>query len=276
MTTFRLWGVRGSTPSPGPSTQRYGGNTSCVSIEREDVVIMIDAGTGIRAAGGAYFADSRPIVQLFTHLHHDHIQGFPFFGPLYNPQKQLYLVDYPSKRGPWSPLSYFDGFHFPLTEDMVGAKTTRIDQTPADFMKSFGVDLYQHEVQHPGGAYGYKIAAHGHEIVHIPDNELGILKEDAARYASLVNFCDGVDYLCHDAQYTEQDMPMKWGWGHSIIDDVCQLAIDAKVENLILFHHDPDRSDEALDDIKDHYAPRLNACNIELHIAREGDAYVLK
>lgn len=69
---------------------------------------------------------------------------------------------------------------------------------------------------------------------------------------------------------------MKWGWGHSIIDDVCQLAIDAKVENLILFHHDPDRSDEALDDIKDHYAPRLNACNIELHIAREGDAYVLK
>jgi phosphoribosyl 1,2-cyclic phosphodiesterase len=272
--TVKFWGVRGSIPTPNPSMLRYGGNTSCVSVSIEGAVLVIDAGTGIRALGRALGSDPSTVYLLLSHLHHDHIEGFPFFAALYDPSRRIRLVEYRQDRFAWSPLSMLDGVHYPMRPSSIVAKVEVLQEL--DLLREEGFDIAAMPANHPGGAYGYRVAHEGRLFVHFSDNELNPPdSEHTVPYADFVKFCRGADVLSHDTMYTGDDLPAKWGWGHSQIDQVCQLAVDAGVRHLVLFHHDPERSDEAIDALQDRARARLQPHGIVCTAAYEGLTFTL-
>ncbi|MFB6271934.1 MAG: MBL fold metallo-hydrolase [Salinibacter sp.] len=270
--TITFYGVRGSVPAPGPATQRYGGNTSCVCVEIKDRVLVLDAGTGIRALGNDLLEDDRDIYVLFTHLHNDHIQGFPFFQPLYDPDRTLHLLHYhpPGRNGSWSPCSLLDGTHFPLTPDDVPAHCHHVEDEGLAFLRREGFDIERLSVNHPGGAYGYRLHQDGCSYVHLPDNELRPPENGPCSFEDVVAFCDGADLLCHDAQYLPDEIPAKWGWGHSLASQACTLAAEAEVGGLLLFHHDPARTDDEIDALQKQAQARLASTKVECAAAYEG------
>lgn len=255
--SVKFWGVRGSIPSSGPSTVRYGGNTPCISIEGTHVldgrrhIAILDAGTGIRLLGKQLLTDPAEILFLLTHTHWDHIQGFPFFAPLYQPDRKIYLSRREMKRGLFRLLlEQMDGTRFPLTQDEIQSE---LDSYPRHWIKEqvrLGYHIKRLRVNHPGVTYGFRLRVRHATIVYIPDNEIFPPYEPCASFDRLVHFCHGADVLIHDAQYTERDMPYKCGWGHSMVTEAWELALAARVGHLVLFHHDPDRTDDELDAIE--------------------------
>ncbi len=264
------WGVRGSIPAPDPSNQRHGGNTSCVAVEMDERILILDAGTGIRTLGRDLLDTHKPIYIALTHVHSDHVEGFPFFKPLYEEDRIIYLLDHVYEDTQWSLLERFDGFHFPLTANAIPATIHRIESDGVSFLNGQGFSLSRRPVNHPGGAYGYRIALNGRSVVHIPDNEIDPPAQTVAPFADLVDFCADADVLIHDAQYRTNDVPEKSGWGHSILPDTCRLAREANVDHLVFFHHDPERSDEELDAMEKEARDRLSTYDIECTAAYEG------
>jgi phosphoribosyl 1,2-cyclic phosphodiesterase len=251
--TIRFWGVRGSIPSPGRTTARYGGNTSCVSIDAgEEKTLVLDAGTGIRALGKALEVRPDTIFLLLTHIHWDHIQGFPFFSPLYQPDRTIYLFPSPvGKSRLCEALEQMDGAHFPITADRLPSRTRCLTAGGMEFLADQGFCLSQIATNHPGGGAGYRVECAGRSVVYLTDNELAPPYAVATDFEGFVRFCRRADVLIHDAQYLEADMPHKHGWGHSLVSQACRLAVAAQVKHLILYHHDPDRTDDELDTIQD-------------------------
>lgn len=264
------WGVRGSIPAPDPDNQRHGGNTSCVSVELEDRILILDAGTGIRPLGHSLLGGEKPIYVALTHVHSDHVEGFPFFKPLYEESRPIYLVDHVYDDVRWSLLECLDGFHFPLEPGDIPARLERVQDDPVSFLNDAGFPLTRRPINHPGGAYGYRVEQNGRSVVHIPDNEINPPGPAVTSLQELVDFCAGADVLLHDTQYLWDDLPEKSGWGHSILRDVCQLAREAEVGHLVLFHHDPDRTDDALDDMQAAAEERLADHGIPCTAAYEG------
>jgi len=264
------WGTRGSIPAPTPKNQRYGGNTSCVTVEAEDRLLVIDAGTGIRRLGHELLGTDKSIYIVLTHVHSDHVEGFPFFKPVYEEERTIHLVDHNYEDTQWCLLERFDGFHFPLTEMEIPATLHRVQENGMAFLNDQGFPLSRRPVNHPGGAYGYRISLNGRTAVHIPDNEIDPPGAAVTSFNELVSFCSGADVLIHDAQYIQDDMPEKSGWGHSVLRDVCRLAAKADVGHLVLFHHDPDRSDEALDTMQSRAREQLAPHDIDCTAAYEG------
>lgn len=250
--TLKFWGVRGSVPSPGSATRRYGGNTSCVSLHMHDgTILVLDAGTGIRSLGKALADDSAPICILLSHAHWDHIQGLPFFQPLYHADRTISVVPAPHARTPWcAVLEQMDGIHFPLTADALPAATQYITEHRMAFLEEQGWRLSPIATNHPGGGSGYRIEQDGRSVVYLTDNELEPPYDKATEVETFIHFCHQADVLIHDAQYLESDMPHKHGWGHSLVSQACALAAAAEVKHLILFHHDPDRTDAEVDEIQ--------------------------
>lgn len=249
------WGTRGSIPAPAHNTSSYGGNTACITIDVGDKLLVIDAGTGIRNAGKAVLDRESELYVLLTHIHSDHIYGFPFFGPLYQPKRRIHLLDYQHENTPdvepWSLISLLDGKHFPLRAESYTSSLIRVQEDAMTYLQHEGFDIQRIAVNHPGHAYGYRVTDQNRSVVFMPDNELVPPDGKAMTpLADLVAFCKDADVLIHDAQYIDTDLPHKWGWGHSMISQVIDLAIRAKVRHLLLFHHDPDRSDSELDAIQ--------------------------
>jgi len=274
------WGTRGSIPTPAHNTSGYGGNTACITIDLGGKTLVLDAGTGIRQAGQAVIDRDTELYLLLTHIHGDHIYGFPFFGPLYQPKRRIHLIDYQHENTPdvepWSLLSLLDGKHFPLKADSYACKLIRVQEDAMTFLHSRGIDIQRIAVNHPGHGYGYRITEQNHSVVFMPDNEL--LPPDGTATTALadfVKFCEGADVLIHDAQYIDTDLPHKWGWGHSMISQVVDLAIQAHVRRLILFHHDPERTDSELDAIQAAAQERLAPHGITCNAAHEGLALTL-
>ena len=264
------WGVRGSIPAPDPKNQRYGGNTSCVTVETEDQILIIDAGTGIRPLGHELLGTDKTIYIVLTHVHSDHVEGFPFFKPLYEEGRTIHLLDHVYGDTRWSLLERFDGFHFPLNKAAIPAKVHRVKSDFVPYLNDQGFDLTRRPINHPGGAYGYRIALNGKTVVHIPDNEIDPPGEAIAPFDELVAFCQGADVLLHDAMYLWDDVPEKSGWGHSILRDACRLAREAEVGHLVLFHHDPERTDDALEAMEEQARNSLEQYGIECTAAYEG------
>ena len=245
-----FWGVRGSVPSPGPTTNRYGGNTSCVSITADNKILILDAGTGIRNLGSAIIG--QPELEIFvvvTHSHWDHIQGFPFFTPIYQPNRPVNMFPTLHKKNVVlaSLIDQMDGAHFPITPDQVPSNFNFVTENPLQFLANNGFQLELVPMNHPGKAFGYKITIDDKIICYFTDNEIDPPYEKSIELDELTNQCKNADILIHDAQYIEADMPLKHGWGHSLISQVTKLGESAEVKNLVYYHHDPERSDDDID-----------------------------
>ena len=260
---LRFWGTRGSIPTPGSATVRYGGNTPSIEVRTPTgSLVLLDAGTGIRELGRALIsrANGTPISGdiFLTHAHWDHIQGIPFFAPAFQRGNRFTIWGAKSLaasirrvvRDQMSPVV------FPVAFEELAA--------PFDFRELIderhaqdGFDVRAFSVKHPGGALGYRFgsrvagdATPGASFVYISDNELraGDASPSNDRWRTkLVEFIRGARVLIHDATYTEDEYESHRGWGHSTYGDAVALALDSGVETLVLFHHSPDRSDDELD-----------------------------
>lgn len=255
----RFWGTRGSVPAPGPQTVRYGGNTSCLEVRgADDRLVVLDAGTGIRELGRALerqASGGAVHVELFvTHAHWDHIQGLPFFAPLYAPGASVTI------RGPerlTTPLeqvldTMLAPAVFPVGRASLRARLEfpRIGREPVDVGTTRVLAL---PALHPGGAVGFRVEVAGtpeRSLVYFPDNEVrapsGPMEPDEWRRRFL-DFARDAGVLVHDAMYTAGEYAGRSGWGHSTVADAVRLAADARVPHLVLFHHAPERDDGAVD-----------------------------
>ena len=269
-----FYGVRGSIAAPGPQTVKYGGNTSCVHIRlNTGNNLIFDAGTGIRELGNRMVQHDEPLLLLLSHGHWDHIQGYPFFGPIYQPGREIRVcqgVD-TNEHSLKSILQQMDGSNFPVHAEDLPSKIMTVHEVD----KYLGMQSFQTQrkpLNHPGGGNAYRIEEDGVSVAYITDNELDPPGSPETSYDEWVEFCQGVDLMIHDAQYIENDMPAKHGWGHSLISQVRQLAVDAQVKNLVMYHHDPDRSDAELDEIAIESAKFFKSKNsvIGSYIAAEG------
>ena len=270
-----FWGVRGSVPSPGSETIRYGGNTSCISITVENKILILDAGTGIRNLGSSMIGQSDlKIFIVITHTHWDHIQGFPFFTPIYQPNRPVYMFPTLHKKNLVlsSLIDQMDGAHFPLTPDQVPSNFNFITEDPLEFLAKNGFHMELVPMNHPGGAFGYKIKFDDTVICYFTDNEIDPPYPKSIELNELTKQCKNADVLIHDAQYTEDDMPFKHGWGHSLISQVTDLGKTANVKNLVYFHHDPDRTDDELDTQLEKASKTLkeNGSTVKPYFAYEG------
>lgn len=264
---IRFWGTRGSIPSPGPSTVRYGGNTSCVEVRLSDgSLIILDAGSGIRPLGASLGRCEGTL--LLSHYHWDHIQGFPFFGAAYNPQSAIDVFAPPfGDKGPFELLSgQMEYPYFPApASDLVGVRSYTLTSCVPFQVGSATVRAA--ELSHPGLTYGYRIEENGFTFVYMSDDEPDVSSPDILQ--GIVDLAEGADLLLHDCQYDEAEYSTRHGWGHSTPRQAARIAKSAGVGHLLLFHHDPSHSDEQVEALAEE-ARRL-AAPIKVSIAREGE-----
>jgi phosphoribosyl 1,2-cyclic phosphodiesterase len=246
------WGTRGSVPSPGEETMRFGGNTSCLEVRTADGRSLIfDAGTGIRRLGSRLASIGRPLdAHLFlTHFHWDHIQGIPFFEPLYDARSVLHIHGPPQENGDLESLlaGQMGAAYFPVRLDQLGATLDFHDMRVGSWREG-DLEVEALRVCHPSCTYGYRVSAGGAALAYVPDNELSGAHYPVPErwYEELVAFLHGVDCLLHDAMFTAAELSSRLGWGHSTFDQAIRLAEDAGVRRLLFFHHAPDRTDAEL------------------------------
>ena len=272
------WGTRGSIPSPGHATAHFGGNTSCLLVQAGGRRFIFDAGTGIRGLGQRMLEEGeRTEADLFlTHFHWDHIQGIPFFAPLYNPETDIRIHGAP--QGDRDVESIFRAqlkpIYFPIPFEALEANMQfrHIDAGP---WESDDVTVSAMRMRHPANTYGYRIDTKGMSIAYMPDNELigARYPVEDDWYDRLVEFVGDADLLFHDAMFTDAEYPAREGWGHSTFTQAVELAQRAGVRSLRFFHHAPDRSDAELLDILTDLSDRLVASGdrLELGVAAEGE-----
>ncbi len=258
--TLTVWGCRGSIPTPGPQTARYGGNTSCISIERSEATgsrfLVLDAGSGMRVLGNMLTQPHHRRLELdvlVTHTHWDHIQGFPFFSPVFAEGNVVRI--WGAKQGEVDLEAILQQqMHpvvFPVPLQDSGAELVVEHVEPGSFdVDGFAVDAMR--LRHPGNTLGYRLTPvrGGATIAYIMDNELGPGGEydvGAGWRSRLTEFVNGADLLIHDAMYAPDDIEQHRGWGHSSYSEAVALAAQAQVKRLMLFHHRPERDDDAMD-----------------------------
>jgi len=269
---LRFWGVRGSTPAPGKDTLVYGGNTPCVEIRTaSNQILVFDAGSGICGLGHqlkAEFAGRELSLNLFlTHFHWDHIQGIPYFQPLFSTSTQLNVHSWTSVEETRQVLEgQMQAPNFPLSLAEAGARVS-FAQMKSERVKFDDVSVESFPLNHPQGAYGYRLEADGRSIVYATDLEHGdqqldrILRDHAA----------GADVLIYDAQYNDEEYASHRGWGHSTWLEATRVARDAGVGKLFLFHFDPAHADTRVAE-----SERLAAVEFEESCAaREGSVILL-
>jgi len=281
----RFWGVRGSYPVPGAATVRYGGNTSCVEVQpfddRAGPRIIIDAGTGLRRLGkelmAQEFGEGKGEAHLLvSHTHWDHIQGLPFFAPMY--QKGNRFQVYARHRDDTHLRAVFasqsDTPYFPVPFNEVQAKVSFRELIEGAHFEIGPVKVSCTRLNHPWIAMAYRLECEGAAVAYVTDTapfrDILIEEEfisqppepgqplkptDAAKLADMragvVRLCAGADLVIYDTQFTTEEYLQKPHWGHSTVDDAIEIAAEAGARSLALFHHAPERSDDAIDAILD-------------------------
>jgi len=272
-TSLKFWGARGSIPTPGAGTVRYGGNTSCVEVRSGGEIIILDAGTGLRGLGNALAAEfkKRPLhlTLLITHTHWDHIQGLPFFAPIYNPNCRMRLLCSEGARtGLINALTgQMESTYFPVPFSELPSNIEIEELRNLNF--SVGpVSVRTLRAHHPGNCVGYRLHTPDCLINFFPDAE----PRSGERDLEMIDFVRDSDALILDSQYTAAEYKQHVGWGHGCVDDSVALAIAASVKKLWLFHHDPDRSDKQVDALVKHGRRLVASRKSKLRVdaAREG------
>lgn len=291
----KFWGVRGSIASPGPHTVRYGGNTTCIEIRTDaNELIILDAGTGIFPLSQTLLAEL-PVQAnvLITHSHWDHIQGLPFFIPNFIPGNLLRLhgaFDPVSGKGVEQVMSVqLQYSYFPVREAEMKARIEYVTLAPEQTIRIGSATITPYLLNHPVINFGYRIEANGKSVFFTGDHEppYNIYEPGDVEFAEYQGFVDekeaaiqaairGVDVLIADTSYTAEEYPAKKGWGHGTFDSSIRAARQAGAKVLYCTHHEPTRSDDALEAafaqaLADNPAPPGDRLNIRL--AREGDSY---
>jgi phosphoribosyl 1,2-cyclic phosphodiesterase len=247
-----FFGVRGSTPCCGPNVDRYGGNTACVVLEVPgEEPIVCDMGTGLRAYGATQAVDgSYRGTALVSHLHWDHVQGLPFFPPVLVPGAR-FDVYAPVQEDGRSVREAFDFFmqppYFPIRVADLPSDITMLD-CPEGEMKVGTALVTARLIPHIGNTLGYRIAWGGATVAYLPDHQQP-LDGSLTTTDAVLELADGVDLLIHDAQYTPPEFARKSHWGHCTHEYAVFVAKEAGAKRLALFHHDPARDDESLDEV---------------------------
>ena len=297
MLSVRFWGVRGSIPCPGRSTVEFGGNTSCLEIRAGKRLLIVDFGTGAKPLGDWIIkneAKNDPLdIDIFiTHTHWDHIMGFPMFSPIFFPSTKLRI---------WGPVSFNDDTlasifgdqlsykYWPVRQSELAAKIefNELKETSMDL--GGGLKLSTKYLNHPILCLGYRFDYEGKSIVtaydHEPfrnffpadpndpsyNEEAAVEGEEAVKEENekLSRFFNGADILIHDSQYSAEELKKHLGWGHSSYEGSIEAASLAGVKKLVLFHHDPNRSDDQLESLEEKYKKDAGK-NLEVIMAREG------
>jgi phosphoribosyl 1,2-cyclic phosphodiesterase len=247
----KFYGVRGSIPVCGPEFQRYGGNTTCIQVTRQQAnrIFIVDAGTGIRNLGKALVAQGyqQEVINIaFTHFHWDHIQGFPFFAPCFNKDQKIGILVMGSERNYKNLKEIFSlqmqTEFFPIQLEAMGAQFDFLSVGNNEtFYGAHVIAAPQHHI-FPGGSYGLRVEDESKVLVLCTDIEhVNCIDE------TIVDLARNADVLIHDGQYTDEECIRYQGWGHSSWRQAVEVAIRASVKKLIITHHDPDHNDDALD-----------------------------
>lgn len=290
----KFWGVRGSIASPGPSTVRYGGNTTCIEVRTDsDELLILDAGTGIFPLSQTLLSQL-PVAAnvLITHSHWDHIQGLPFFIPNFIPGNSLRL------HGAFDPVSgkgveqvmavQLQYSYFPVREAEMKARIEYVTLVPGESVQIGSATVTPFLLNHPVVNFGYRIESHGKSVFFTGDHEppYNIYEPTEAPYSEYQGFVEekqamicqaisGVDVLIADSSYTDAEYPGKVGWGHGTFGSCMQLAQSAGVKTLFCTHHEPTRNDDALEaafeSARTTYSSIVEA--VDVRLAREGDCY---
>jgi len=304
---IRLWGVRGSIPSPGPHTVTYGGNTACIELRfgTEERLVIIDAGSGIRSLGDHIMKKDFPKGPIDTdlflsHTHWDHIMGFPFFTPIFIKNTKLRIH---------GPVTYEEDTldkivgdqlryrYFPVRHEELASNIQYHQLKESTIEMGDGIKVRTKYLNHPILCLGYRFEYQGKVFCTAYDTEpfRNVFEtnpeapdydpvaaeegEQAAREENekILQFFRGADLLIHDSQYTHKEyVSSKLGWGHTSFEHAINSAHKANVKKLVLFHHDPNRSDDELSKLENHYKNILkDKSNMEIECAREGTEYIL-
>lgn len=257
-----FWGVRGSIPTPGYSTQRYGGNTACIEVTANNQLFILDGGSGLRGLGSSLIKRGLSAISahmLFSHSHWDHIQGFPFFLPVYNPKTVLKV--YGKETGDDSIYHLLHGQmqdrYFPVQFSELGSQILpeHLNSGENDIN---GVSVAYYDTCHPGGSLAYSISFGGKKVVYSTDNELDLIllnREETIQDTeilrkapqSFIDFIKDADLLIADGQYTDEEYPTKIHWGHPRANTLVDVAFAANVKALAITHHDPMQTDSDVD-----------------------------
>ena len=268
-----FWGVRGSIPSPGPDTVEFGGNTSCVEVRVDKTILIFDGGTGLRMLGKK-LAKEMPITAhvFFSHVHWDHIQGFPFFDPAFVPGNSIHLYggNNVSRTLEETLAGQMDHPSFPVHLSQMAAAMTFHDLTEGQALALEGTSGSKIKVtsgagNHPNGVWAYRVDHDGRSVVYATDTEHYDQVDPI-----LVKLAANADVLIYDAQYTPEEYTgtagtggPKKGWGHSTFEEAAKLARAANVKRLVLYHHDPMQSDTAVREkerrAREHFAETIAA-----------------
>lgn len=264
---LKFWGVRGSIATPLGENLGYGGNTACVEVcSQGDQSLIIDAGTGLRLLGDELAKEAQgqklDLSILMTHFHWDHVQGIPFFAPLYRSGNE---VSFHSDRPARVLADILEGQmsqpYFPVDFDLLPARRNFV-QLDMREVRFGNVMVHSFPLNHPQGASGYRLESDGAVIVHASDHEHGHAKLDRV----LLDYAQNADILIYDSQYTDKEYEARRGWGHSTWREATRVASQAGVKRLILFHHDPAHNDAFMTSL----ASEARNCFENTEVAREG------
>lgn len=246
--SVKFWGVRGSIACPSANHIKYGGNTSCIEVNANGHRLILDAGTGIRGLGQTYMKDDVAHIHiLLTHTHWDHINGFPFFVPAYDPRRSVHIMA--------GHLRGADGIQNVLAAQMdnpmfpVPLSAMQAKMRFEDFEAGMSFNIYDDvhvrtaALNHPNGATGYRIEHGGHSICYVTDTEHVPGKLDQ----NILTLIEGSDLVIYDSTYTEAEFPSKIGWGHSTWNEGVKLCLEAGAKSMAIFHHDPEHEDLFMD-----------------------------
>ncbi|MBI3968994.1 MAG: response regulator [Chloroflexi bacterium] len=287
---IKFWGTRGSIATPGRGTNHFGGNTSCVEVRTgSGLLIILDCGTGIRMLGQALMQGNKAPVRghiLLSHTHWDHIQGFPFFSPIFSAQNEftIYAAAGSDQNIEAALAGQMRYSYFPVNLDQIGAKISYIELMEGSFDID-GVHVRTQYLNHPAITLGYRIHADGTSVVYSTDHEpwgAHLYRDDGPGHGldqivhpndrRHVEFLRNADLVIHDAQYTAEEYQEKRTWGHSPVDYVVDVAIEAGAKRVAMFHHEPLHDDQFLFHLAEYAQQRAYArgSKLDVSVAAEG------